>query len=163
MKIEVKKCKNVVNIFFRYSNQSKPCVMSAIDIKSKVSDIIESKSNAELIIDLLAVLEEDSNSSKLRGIHALNKAWTHVIRRGDIKSEDNKEDSKYQTWIREVFDQTWNKLLVFISEEDKRVANLAISTVVGFIVTIHETNNKGRLPVRNIYITNLTYFKNFNL
>ncbi len=117
--------------------------MATSDLKSKVSQIIESKSKAELLIDILTVLEEDSTSSKLRGVHALNKAWTHIIRRGDLKITNGTEDDKYQTWIREVFDQSWNKLLALITETDSRITNLAISTAVGVIVTSHETNNTG--------------------
>ena len=117
--------------------------MTTSDLKSKVAEIIESKSKAELLIDILTVLEEDPTSSKLRGIHALNKAWTHIIRRGDLKKTNDLENDKYQIWIREVFEQSWNKLLALITETDSRVTNLAISTAVGFIVTIHETNNTG--------------------
>jgi hypothetical protein len=117
--------------------------MTTSDLKSKVAEIIESKSKAELLIDILTVLEEDSTSSRLRGIHALNKAWTHIIRRGDLKITNSEETDKYQTWIREVFNQSWDKLLALITETDSRITNLAISTVVGFIVTIHETNNTG--------------------
>ena len=119
--------------------------MTTSDLKSKVSEIIESKSKAELLIDILTVLEEDSTSSKLRGIHALNKAWTHIIRRGDLQITNSTEDDKYQTWIREVFNQSWNKLMTLITATDTRITNLAISTAVGFIVTLHETNNTGMI------------------
>lgn len=118
-------------------------MISASDLKSKVAEIIESKSKAELIIDLLAVLEEPSTTSKIRGIHALNKAFTHVIRRGDLHVSEDKEADKYKAWIREVFDQTWNKLLILISDNDSRLAHLALSTAVGFIVTKHEASNQG--------------------
>lgn len=117
--------------------------MTNSDIKTKVAEIIDSKSKAEHLIDLLAALEEDSISSKLRGIHALNKSWTHVIRRGDLKVDKNEESDKYKTWIREVFQQSWNKLTELISEDEAKVSNLAISTTVGYIVTLHETNNEG--------------------
>ena len=118
--------------------------MPASHLKSKVAEIIESKSNAELIIDLLAVLEEPSTASKLRGIHALNKAFTHVIRRGDLKKDkDNEVDDKYSTWIQQVFSETWDKLLILISDKDSRLAHLALSTAVGFIVTKHEASNEG--------------------
>jgi len=116
--------------------------MTSSDIKTKVAEIIDSKSKAEHLIDLLAALEEDSISSKLRGIHALNKSWTHVIRRGDLKVDKNEESDKYKTWIREVFQQSWNKLTELISEDEAKVSNLAISTTVGYIVTLHETNNE---------------------
>ena len=92
--------------------------MTNSDIKTKVAEIIDSKSKAEHLIDLLAALEEDSISSKLRGIHALNKSWTHVIRRGDLKVDKNEESDKYKTWIREVFQQSWNKLTELISEDE---------------------------------------------
>ena len=118
--------------------------MTVSDIKSKVTEIIESKSKAELLIDLLTILEEESISSKVKGIHALNKAWTHVIRRDDLKIDENDESNKYKTWIREVFQQSWSKLTELISDEDNRVSNLAISTTVGFIVTLHEVNNEGK-------------------
>ena len=118
--------------------------MTVSDIKSKVTEIIDSKSKAELLIDLLTILEEESVSSKVKGIHALNKAWTHVIRRDDLKIDKNDETDKYKTWIREVFQQSWNKLTELISDDDNRVSNLAISTTVGFIVTLHETNNEGK-------------------
>ena len=117
--------------------------MTVSDIKSKVAEIIESKSKAELLIDLLTILEEESISSKVKGIHALNKAWTHVIRRDDLKIDKNETD-KYKIWIREVFQQSWSKLTELISDEDSRVSNLAISTTVGFIVTLHESNNEGK-------------------
>jgi len=116
--------------------------MTVSDIKSKVTEIIDSKSKAELLIDLLTILEEESVSSKVKGIHALNKAWTHVIRRDDLKIDKNDETDKYKTWIREVFQQSWDKLTELISDDDNRVSNLAISTTVGFIVTLHETNNE---------------------
>ena len=118
--------------------------MTVSDIKSKVTEIIESKSKAELLIDLLTILEEESVSSKVKGIHALNKAWTHVIRRDDLKIDKNDDTDKYKTWIREVFQQSWSKLTELISDEDNRVSNLAISTTVGFIVTLHESNNEGK-------------------
>ena len=117
--------------------------MTVSDIKSKVTEIIESKSKAELLIDLLTILEEESISSKVKGIHALNKAWTHVIRRDDLKIVKSDEADKYKTWIREVFQQSWDKLTELISD-DNRVSNLAISTTVGFIVTLHESNNEGK-------------------
>ena len=117
--------------------------MSNSDLKSKVAEIIESKSKAELLIDLLAILEEDSSSSKLKVIHALNKAWTHVIRRGDLKTNKSEENDKYKSWIRDVFQQSRNKLTELLSDEDNPISNLAISTTVGFFVTLHETNNEG--------------------
>ena len=119
--------------------------MSNSDLKSKVAEIIESKSKAELLIDLLTILDEDSSSSKLKVIHALNKAWTHVIRRGDLKPNKNEENDKYKSWIRDVFQQSWNKLNELISNEDSRISNLVISTTVGFILTLHEANNEGML------------------
>ena len=116
--------------------------MSSLDLKAKVAKIIESKSNAELIIDILAILEENSTTSQLRSIHALNKTWTHIVRRGDLKVTEEK-DSKYNQWIQEVFDQTCKKLITLISADDTRVSDLALSTVVGFVVTTHEINNHG--------------------
>ena len=116
--------------------------MSSIELKAKVAKIIESKSNAELIIDILAILEENSTTSKLRSIHALNKTWTHIVRRGDLKVTEEK-DNKYNQWIQEVFDQTCKKLITLISADDTRVSDLALSTVVGFVVTTHEINNQG--------------------
>ena len=141
--------------------------MSTSDIKSKVAEIIESKSKAELLIDLLAILEEDSSSSKLRGIHALNKSWTHVIRRNDLKVNKSEEPDKYKTWIREVFQQSWNKLIELITHKDNRVSNLAISTTVGFIVTLHESNNEG-MKIRACLVKNkdklfLFYYLSLNL
>ena len=116
--------------------------MSNSDLKAKVAEIIDSKSKVELITDIIFALDEKSNASKLRCIHALNKAWTHMIRRGDLNL--NKDCDKSQTWIRSAFEQSCDRLIAHISVEDKRVTNLALSTVVGFVVTIHETNNEGK-------------------
>ena len=122
--------------------------ISSLDLKPVVAEIIESKSKAEKIIDLLAVLEEPSTSSKVCGIHAVNKAWTHIIRRGDLNiCKEKGLDDKYQKWISEVFEQTWNKLLLLVSDNDSRLSHLALSTAVGFIVTKHEAGTKGILKI----------------
>ena len=120
----------------------------ALHLKTKVAEIIESKSKAELVIDLLAALEEPSITSKLRGIHALTKAIVHIIRRGDLNVHEGEETDKYKIWVNEVFDQSWNKLLTLISHEDKRLSELALSTSIRFLVTKHEastSDNRGML------------------
>ena len=67
------------------------------------------------------------------------------------------ETDKYKTWIREVFQQSWNKLTELITQKDNRVSNLAISTTVGFIVTLHESNNEG-MKIRACLVKNKVKF-----
>ena len=112
-------------------------------LKKKVAEIIEDRSKSELLIDPLAVLEEPLAGAKLRGLHAIVKAMLHVIKRGDMndpvtETETYAKSNESNSWLSEVFDQTWNKLLTLISHDDIRLSQYALSSAFHFLVAKHE-------------------------
>ena len=104
------------------------------DLKAKVLAIQEDKSKAILLVDIIGMLsKQEANLMKV--IHGLSKALSHVIKREDFVSKN----AKYVTWLHQVYDEAWQRLLTFTTQvEEKRLCELAITTLMHFLVTKHE-------------------------
>ena len=105
--------------------------MDAKRLKASVREILEDKSKAKNLLDILPCLRETPSSEakcpRLKVVHAVQKALTHVIKRGDFDDGDN---AKYKAWLAGVYDEAWNGLLSCVESTDKKLCVQAVSTLV---------------------------------
>lgn len=115
-------------------------------LKALVSEVVESKEKGNKLLDLVAYLEEsrDEPAKKIRALHAVSRAFVHVIRRGDLAGKD--DGLKRAQWVAEVLEEVRIKLLGLVvvpgnsvKKEEKRVSELAMTVFMQLLVVEHES------------------------
>ena len=117
------------------------------DIKALVSKILETRSNAKLIPELIEALSEKSTSKS--ALNGLLKVFTQLIKNnGDLKPlKGNKNESdpafKYASWLFKVFDEAFDKITELIDDgDDLSFQTLSLTTSVKLITVAHDDNDE---------------------
>jgi len=102
--------------------------MDVKQLKTLVREILEEKSKAKNLLDILPLLKGDEveRCPKLKVVHALQKALAHIIKRGDF--EDG--NAKYRAWLSGVYDEAWQCLLNCVDSPDKKLSTQSVATLV---------------------------------
>jgi len=102
--------------------------MNVKQLKDSVREIQEDKAKAKNLLDIVQLLKnpEDKKCPKLKAVHALQKALSHVIDRGDFDDGN----TKYRTWLTGVYDETWQCLLTCVDSLDRKLSTQSIATIM---------------------------------
>nr|CAG4642472.1 EOG090X04ZD [Evadne anonyx] len=108
-------------------------------VKSKTKDIIQSRKNANLIIDIFSYLENDEASVVLVSIKALDKVFCHFISKGYLLEKGPAAESDAEKclreWSRERYFEFQERLLSLIAAEQISIQEHSLVTLMNLLKT----------------------------
>jgi len=130
------------NKLAKLSKVTKPEKPLVIEIKQKVSAVIESRKNANNIVDIIGHLDPTEPSFAITAsLHGVKRIFTAALEKHDIleKDEDGKEDEtaegKYKTWITERYQETVKKLCLLFHHSKSSLSSLSVTTLMFLLKT----------------------------
>jgi len=138
----------------KLKNIPKPEKPAVTEIKKKIALVLDSPKHANNIVDLIGVLElTEPGYSVTASINGLKRIFGAAIEKDQMKkppvdeSDPNQASSEdsYKHWMYQRFEELIKKLCSLLHHHKKPVTELALVTVVSFIVARHNKVNNAKM------------------
>jgi len=132
----------------KLSKVAKPDKPIVKEIKEKAAAVMESKKNANNIVDIIGHLElTEPGYAASAAVQAVKRIFTAAIEKKELlDKEDGDEvpaEEKYKIWMYSRFHEVIKKLCTLLHHQKASVSSLALATIMSFLNTSWVSREKG--------------------
>jgi len=122
------------------------------EIKEKTNTVLESRKNANIILDIMGHLElTEPGYSASAAIQGLKRIFTTAIEKHEIidreETEDTSTEDKFRIWMSSRFQEVVKKLCTLLHHQKVSVSTLALATIMSFLNTSWEFRDKSEVEM----------------
>jgi len=131
----------------KLSKVAKPDKPVVKEIKEKVGAAMESRKNANNIVDIIGHLElSEPGYTVAAAIQGVKRIFTDAIEKSAFLDKEDGEDvspeDKFKIWMFSRFQEVVKKLCIMLHHKKASVSSLALATVMSFMNTIWVSRDK---------------------
>jgi len=118
------------------------------EIKKKIADVMESRKNANNIIDLIGHLElTEPGYAVTAAVQGVKRIFSAAIEKHELLEKEDSDDSsaeeKYKIWMFSRFQEVLKKLCTLLHHKKATVSSLALATIMSLMSTSWASREKG--------------------
>ena len=126
---------------------AKPDSPKVLEIKQKVAEVLESRKNANNIVDIIGHLEVTAHSSAAKAaINGVKRIFSLALERREVeegKEGEETAEAKYKGWVYDRLLETVKKLCAVLQHSQTSVSSLALATLLSFMRSAHQAGGTG--------------------